>query len=51
MIELSSLKQASRLAKSDIDHLTDDEMRTITVADIAVPLLSRDDGKMAAIGF
>lgn len=51
LIELSSLKQASRLAKSDIDHLTDDEMRTITVADIAVPLLSRDDGKMAAIGF
>lgn len=48
MIELSSLKQASRLAKSDIDHLTDDEMRTITVADIA---LSQDDGKMAAIGF
>ena len=51
LIELSSLKQASRLAKSDIDHLTDDEMRTITVADIAAPLLSRDDGKMAAIGF
>ena len=51
LIELSSLKQASRLAKSDIDHLTDDEMRTITVADIAAPLLSQDDGKMAAIGF
>lgn len=51
MIELSSLKQASRLAKSDIDHLTDDEMRTITVADIAAPILSQDDGKMAAIGF
>ena len=51
LIELSSLKQASRLAKSDIDHLTDDEMRTITVADIAAPFLSQDDGKMAAIGF
>lgn len=51
LIELSSLKQASRLAKSDIDHLTDDEMRTITVADIAAPILSQDDGKMAAIGF
>jgi len=26
-------------------------MRTITVADIAAPILSQDDGKMAAIGF
>ncbi len=51
LIELSTLKQASRLAKSDLDHITDEEMETITAADISAPLLSHDDGKTARIGF
>ena len=52
LIELSTLKQASRLAKSDLDRITDDEMETITAADISAPLLSHDDGvKTARIGF
>lgn len=51
LIELSTLKQASRLVKSDIDTLTDAEMRTITEADIAAPILSHDDEISAAIGF
>ncbi|MBS7390212.1 MAG: stage V sporulation protein K, partial [Oscillospiraceae bacterium] len=49
--ELSTLKQASRLSKSDIDNLTDTEMRTITEADIAAPILSHDDEISAVIGF
>ena len=52
LIELSTLKQASRLAKSDIDNLTDAEMRTITEADIAAPILSNGDDEFSAvIGF
>ncbi len=52
LIELSTLKQASRLAKSDIDNLTDAEMRTITEADIAAPILSNEDDEFSAvIGF
>ena len=52
LIELSTLKQASRLAKSDIDSLTDDDMRTITEADIAAPILSNEDDEFSAvIGF
>ena len=51
LIELSTLKQASRLSKADLDHITDDEMKTITAADISAPLLSHDDGKTARIGF
>ena len=51
LIELSTLKQASRLAKSDLDRITDDEMKTLTAADISAPLLSHDDGKTARIGF
>ncbi|MDD6271550.1 MAG: hypothetical protein PUA67_05925, partial [Ruminococcus sp.] len=51
LIELSTLKQASRLAKSDIDSLTDDDMRTITEADIAAPILSHDDEISTVIGF
>ncbi len=50
LIELSTLKQASRLAKSDIDNLTDEEMRTITEADITAPISSHDE-LSTVIGF
>jgi len=51
LIELSALKQASRLAKADLQSLTDADMKRITKADIAAPLISRDDGRQSRIGF
>ena len=51
LIELSILKQASRLVKSDIDHLTDGEMKTITAADIATPISRHNESQTAKIGF
>jgi divalent metal cation (Fe/Co/Zn/Cd) transporter len=51
LIELSTLRQASRLAKSDIDSLSDEDMKTITKEDIVAPLLKHEEVKSSRIGF
>lgn len=52
LLELSTLKQASRLAKMDFEGITEAEIKQITGEDICAPLLGHDDGvKTARIGF
>jgi len=51
LIELSTLRQASRLAKSDMDSLSDEDMKTITKEDIVAPLLKHEEVKYSRIGF
>lgn len=51
LIELSTLQQASRLAKTDIETLSDDDVRIITKEDICIPMAKHNDSARKSIGF